>query len=75
MRYVNPSCGAEEQNLIACQNGLNIFFYTIKPVQPGQELLVWYCSELARRCNYPPVGQLDINCVGKCVCVEARCSS
>ncbi|XP_047429018.1 PR domain zinc finger protein 1 isoform X2 [Mugil cephalus] len=61
MRYVNPACSVEEQNLVACQSGLEIFFYTIKPLQPGQELLVWYCSEFAQRCNYPPLGQLAID--------------
>ncbi|XP_054617916.1 PR domain zinc finger protein 1 [Dunckerocampus dactyliophorus] len=62
MRYVNPACGVEEQNLVACQSGLDIYFYTIRPLQPGQELLVWYCSELAQRCNYPPLGQLTMTC-------------
>ncbi|XP_069576255.1 PR domain zinc finger protein 1 isoform X1 [Brachyistius frenatus] len=61
MRYVNPACTVEEQNLVACQNGLNVFFYTIRPLQPGQELLVWYCPEFAQRCNYPPLGQLAID--------------
>ena len=67
MRYVNPARAAEEQNLVACQNGLEIFFYTIKPLQPGEELLVWYCSEFAQRCNYPPLGQLIVDKNGKCV--------
>nr|XP_033504197.1 PR domain zinc finger protein 1 [Epinephelus lanceolatus] len=61
MRYVNPACSVDEQNLVACQSGLDIYFYTIKPLQPGQELLVWYCPELAQRCNYPPLGQLAID--------------
>ncbi|KAM9355936.1 PR domain zinc finger protein 1 isoform 2-T2 [Pholidichthys leucotaenia] len=61
MRYVNPACTVEEQNLVACQSGLDIFFYTIKPLQPGQELLVWYSHEFARRCNYPPLDQLSVN--------------
>nr|XP_043896590.1 PR domain zinc finger protein 1-like isoform X1 [Solea senegalensis] len=61
MRYVNPACSVEEQNLVACQSGLNIYFYTIKPLQPGQQLLVWYCPEFAQRCNYPPLGQLVID--------------
>uniref|UniRef100_A0A3Q3WVX6 PR domain zinc finger protein 1 n=1 Tax=Mola mola TaxID=94237 RepID=A0A3Q3WVX6_MOLML len=61
MRYVNPACTVEEQNLVACQTGLDIYFYTIKPLHPGQELLVWYCQEFAQRCNYPPRGQLAID--------------
>ncbi|GAA6228809.1 PR domain zinc finger protein 1-like [Lates japonicus] len=63
MRYVNPACTMEEQNLVACQSGLDIYFYTIKALQPGQELLVWYCPEFARRCNYPPLGQLAIDSI------------
>ncbi|XP_076021488.1 PR domain zinc finger protein 1 isoform X2 [Genypterus blacodes] len=58
MRYVNPARCVEEQNMIACQSGVEIFFYTIKPLQPGRELLVWYCAEFAQRCNYPPLCQL-----------------
>lgn len=65
MRYVNPACTVVEQNLVACQSGLDIYFYTIKPLQPGQELLVWYCPEFAQRCNYPPLGQLPIDSIGK----------
>ncbi|KAM6991826.1 PR domain zinc finger protein 1 [Tautogolabrus adspersus] len=63
MRYVNPACSVEEQNLVACQKGLEIYFYTIRPLQPGQELLVWYCPEFAQRCNYPPLGQLAIDSI------------
>ncbi|XP_034087568.1 PR domain zinc finger protein 1 isoform X1 [Gymnodraco acuticeps] len=63
MRYVNPACSVQEQNLVACQSGLNIYFYTIKPLQPGKELLVWYCPEFARRCNYPPLGRLAIDSI------------
>ncbi|XP_068609897.1 PR domain zinc finger protein 1-like [Brachionichthys hirsutus] len=61
MRYVNPACNTEEQNLVACQNGLDVYFYTIKPLQPGQELLVWYYPDFARRCNYPPLGRLAVD--------------
>ncbi|XP_042359995.1 PR domain zinc finger protein 1 [Plectropomus leopardus] len=63
MRYVNPACTTDEQNLVACQSGLDIFFYTVKPLQPGQELLVWYCPEFAQRCNYPPLCQLAIDSI------------
>lgn len=73
MRYVNPACSVEEQNLVACQSGLDIFFYTTKRLQPGQELLVWYCSEFAQRCNYPPLGQLAIDKNGECVCFCVCC--
>uniref|UniRef100_A0A8C6U9P9 PR domain zinc finger protein 1 n=1 Tax=Neogobius melanostomus TaxID=47308 RepID=A0A8C6U9P9_9GOBI len=61
MRYVNPARCLEEQNMVACQSGLEIFFYTVRPLPPGQELLVWYCPELAQRCNYPDWGDLQIS--------------
>lgn len=49
MRYVNPARSMAEQNLVACQNNGEIFFYTIRPVEPNQELLVWYSQEFAQR--------------------------
>ncbi|XP_029299032.1 PR domain zinc finger protein 1 isoform X1 [Cottoperca gobio] len=49
MRYVNPARSLAEQNLVACQNGRDIYFYTIRPVEPNQELLVWYSQEFAQR--------------------------
>lgn len=75
MRYVNPARTVKEQNLVACQNGLEIYFYTTKPLQPGQELLVWYCQELAQRCNYPPLGQLSMDSSGKFRCSFASIKS
>ncbi|XP_071253512.1 PR domain zinc finger protein 1-like isoform X1 [Salvelinus alpinus] len=58
MRYVNPAHSAGEQNLAACQNGTNIYFYTVRAIPPGTELLVWYCPEFAHRLHYPPSGEL-----------------
>ncbi|KAK5891744.1 hypothetical protein CesoFtcFv8_012190 [Champsocephalus esox] len=58
MRYVNPAHSEAEQNIAACQNGMEIYFYTVKPVPPGTELLVWYCHDFARRLHYPPSGEL-----------------
>ncbi|CAH1799814.1 unnamed protein product [Owenia fusiformis] len=49
MRYVNPAHSQGEQNLIACQVNFDIYFYTIKAVAPGAELLVWYCDEFSAR--------------------------
>lgn len=57
MRFVNPARTSAEQNLVACQNGRDVFFYTLRPVEPDQELLVWYSPEFAQRlCGG---GQLD----------------
>ncbi|KAG8444714.1 hypothetical protein GDO86_009762 [Hymenochirus boettgeri] len=61
MRYVNPAHSLQEQNLAACQNGTNIYFYTIKPIPANQELLVWYCRDFALRLNYPSSGELVAN--------------
>ncbi|XP_077977041.1 PR domain zinc finger protein 1-like [Glandiceps talaboti] len=58
MRYVNPAHTSEQQNLVACQYNMDIYFYTIKPVEKDSELLVWYCKEFAERLNYPPTGEL-----------------
>uniref|UniRef100_A0A3Q3AFI5 Tissue-resident T-cell transcription regulator protein ZNF683 n=1 Tax=Kryptolebias marmoratus TaxID=37003 RepID=A0A3Q3AFI5_KRYMA len=52
MRYVNPAHSLAEQNLVACQNGRDIYFYTIRPVESKQELLVWYSQEFAQRLLY-----------------------
>ncbi|XP_075453656.1 PR domain zinc finger protein 1 isoform X2 [Ascaphus truei] len=61
MRYVNPAHSVQEQNLAACQNGMNIYFYTIKPIPANQELLVWYCQDFADRLHYPSSGDLVKN--------------
>uniref|UniRef100_A0A4W5MRX0 PR domain zinc finger protein 1 n=1 Tax=Hucho hucho TaxID=62062 RepID=A0A4W5MRX0_9TELE len=54
MRYVNPARSLSEQNLVACQNGRDVYFYTIRPVEANQELLVWYSQEFAQRlCSQP----------------------
>lgn len=58
MRYVNPAHSAAEQNLAACQNGTDIYFYTVKPIPSSDELLVWYSREFAERLNYPPTGDM-----------------
>ncbi|CDQ68385.1 unnamed protein product [Oncorhynchus mykiss] len=54
MRYVNPAHSLSEQNLVACQNGRDVYFYTSRPVEPKQELLVWYSQDFAQRlCSQP----------------------
>uniref|UniRef100_A0A8C3SAW7 PR domain zinc finger protein 1 n=1 Tax=Chelydra serpentina TaxID=8475 RepID=A0A8C3SAW7_CHESE len=58
MRYVNPTPDAPAQNLVACQNGLEIYFYTLKPIVTGAELLVWYHHEFAERLQCPLPGEL-----------------
>lgn len=65
MRYVNPAHSVAEQNLAACQNGMEIYFYTVKPIPAGAELLVWYCHDFAQRLHYPPSGELMMQKLSK----------
>jgi hypothetical protein len=44
------------QNLVAYQDGEEIFFLTISPIQKDEELTVWYCREFASRLGYPATG-------------------
>ena len=57
MHYVNFSYNSSQQNLIACQIDSDIYFYTIKPIPPNTELLVWYSREYAERLNVPKTGE------------------
>ena len=66
MRFVNPAYSSENQNLVACQLHGEIYFFTIKPILPNQELLVWYCKEFAERLNYPVTGELMLQRIRKC---------
>lgn len=54
---INPSSSLQQTN---------IYFYTIKPILPNQELLVWYCKEFATRLNYPLTGELMLQKIRKC---------
>jgi len=65
MRYVNPAYSAGTQNLVACQVREAIYFFTIRPIRPNTELLVWYCREFAQRLNYPLTGQLMLQQIRK----------
>ncbi|XP_041758935.2 PR domain zinc finger protein 1-like isoform X1 [Coregonus clupeaformis] len=68
MRYVNPAHSLSEQNLVACQNGRDVYFYTIRPVEANQELLVWYSQEFAQRLCSQPVDELK----QKHICGDVR---
>uniref|UniRef100_A0A914WU57 PR domain zinc finger protein 1 n=1 Tax=Plectus sambesii TaxID=2011161 RepID=A0A914WU57_9BILA len=54
MRFVNPACSKDSQNLVACQIDSDVYFYSVKPIEPNTELLVWYSRDYAQRINYPP---------------------
>ncbi|KAH3819930.1 hypothetical protein DPMN_121674 [Dreissena polymorpha] len=48
MRYVNCAMTEADRNLVGLQYKGGIYYCTLKPVSPGEELLVWYRDELAR---------------------------
>ncbi|XP_052268103.1 zinc finger protein 726-like isoform X2 [Dreissena polymorpha] len=48
MRYVNCAMKEADTNLVALQNKEGIYYCTLKPVSPGEELLVWYGVEFSR---------------------------
>uniref|UniRef100_A0A3B4ARM1 PR domain zinc finger protein 10 n=1 Tax=Periophthalmus magnuspinnatus TaxID=409849 RepID=A0A3B4ARM1_9GOBI len=51
MMFVRPAQNHLEQNLVAYQYGPEIFFTTIKNIQPKQELKVWYAASYAEFAN------------------------
>ncbi|XP_078068540.1 PR domain zinc finger protein 1a [Mustelus asterias] len=71
MRYVNPAHSKQEQCLAACQNGMDIYFYTVKAIPTNEELLVWYSSEFTERLQYPASNDLMMIKL-KCVNVPGR---
>lgn len=48
LRYVNCARSDEEQNLVAFQYRGGIFYRSSRPIEPGQELLLWYEEEYAK---------------------------
>uniref|UniRef100_A0A914MUM4 PR domain zinc finger protein 1 n=1 Tax=Meloidogyne incognita TaxID=6306 RepID=A0A914MUM4_MELIC len=48
MKNVQMAENKEEQNLVACQYDNEIYFYTIRSIQPNTELLFWYSHEYAQ---------------------------
>ncbi|XP_022647630.1 PR domain zinc finger protein 1-like isoform X2 [Varroa jacobsoni] len=72
MRYVSPAYSSAKQNLVACQLRGKIYFYTLRAVMPGQELLVWYCREFAQRLNYPETGELMLQRINEQIRLSQR---
>jgi len=58
MRYVLPAYRQSLQNLVAYQDGDQIFFLTTKAIPAEEEMTVWYCKEFARRMGYPSSGEV-----------------
>uniref|UniRef100_A0AAQ4QPU4 PR domain zinc finger protein 10 n=1 Tax=Gasterosteus aculeatus aculeatus TaxID=481459 RepID=A0AAQ4QPU4_GASAC len=51
MMFVRPAQNHLEQNLVAYQYGSEIFYTSIKNIQPKQELKVWYAASYAEFVN------------------------
>ncbi|KAG5844552.1 hypothetical protein ANANG_G00163700 [Anguilla anguilla] len=51
MMFVRPAQNHLEQNLVAYQYGADIYYTTIKNIQPKQELRVWYAASYAEFVN------------------------
>ncbi|XP_033117975.1 histone-lysine N-methyltransferase PRDM9-like isoform X2 [Anneissia japonica] len=73
MRHVQPAPNMSPlQNVVACQHGTEIFFYTTRSIPEGEQLFVWYCQEFSERLKWkipsPPKSSSNgnnINFVGK----------
>ncbi|XP_052257407.1 zinc finger protein 492-like [Dreissena polymorpha] len=52
MRYVNCAMTEADQNLVAFQYKGGIYYCTLKPVSSGEELLVWFGDECARKDSF-----------------------
>ena len=62
MMFVRPAQNWEEQNLIVYQFGMDLYFATIKPIEPKQELKVvnhFSCNWLF--CPLKEICKLNIN--------------
>ncbi|KAF5888694.1 histone-lysine N-methyltransferase PRDM9-like, partial [Clarias magur] len=57
MRFVNCARDDEEQNLVAFQYQGGILYRCCRPINPGQELLVWYEEKYAKELS-PAFDQL-----------------
>ncbi|XP_060799622.1 histone-lysine N-methyltransferase PRDM9-like [Neoarius graeffei] len=56
MRYVNCARNDDEQNLVAFQYRGAILYRCCRPINPGQELLVWYEEEYIKELSPAPTG-------------------
>ncbi|XP_060789448.1 histone-lysine N-methyltransferase PRDM9-like [Neoarius graeffei] len=56
MRYVNCTRNNEEQNLVAFKYRGGILYRCCRPINPGQELLVWYEEECTKELSPVPTG-------------------
>ena len=55
MRHVQPAF-REDQNLVAYQDGNEVYFLAIRQINRDEELLVWYGYDYAKRLGAPECG-------------------
>ncbi|KAH3830529.1 hypothetical protein DPMN_103773 [Dreissena polymorpha] len=65
MRYVNCAMTEADRNLVGLQYKGGIYYCTLKPVSPDEELLVWYRDELARKLGLIRPKNLPSSCSSK----------
>ncbi|XP_014677579.1 PREDICTED: PR domain zinc finger protein 10-like [Priapulus caudatus] len=53
MRFVRPATTQKDQNLIAYQHGNDIFYVSIRNIEPKDEMKVWYAGHYAKRLGLP----------------------
>ena len=58
IKYVKPAYKSSAQNLVAYQEGKEVFFLTIKPVNVDEEITFWFCKEYSERLKCPVNGDL-----------------
>ena len=49
MRHVQPALNGDCQNLVAYQDGQEIYFLAVREIKLDEELFVWYCYDYAKR--------------------------
>ncbi|KAA0184141.1 hypothetical protein HAZT_HAZT008043, partial [Hyalella azteca] len=57
MRFVNCPRSAAEVNLVAFQYHMQIYYRSVRPIQRGSELMVWYGDTYGRELGLPPMPQ------------------
>ncbi|XP_038672991.1 zinc finger protein PLAG1-like isoform X1 [Scyliorhinus canicula] len=55
MMFVRPARNLEEQTLVAYQHQGEVYFTTVKSIQPHMELKVWYAADYAKFMEAPSV--------------------
>jgi len=58
MKYVKPAYKSSAQNLVAYQEGKDVFFLTIKPIKVDEEITFWFCKDYSERLKCPITGDL-----------------